>query len=423
MGGFFVYAKPFQFTKTYEYVGQICPDNQFIILREYISLMQIIFFCVILPLYQMKKHGVTIQMNPLIYIMLLFFIIGILDKIFGGRLGLAQGLDRGLSQMGVLCMSMLGFYCIGVTLIRENIGAISAFGESLPFDLSIISGMLLAPDMGGFPLSVEMAADSKLGLFSGMLLSSGIGCLLSFQLPIALTMIEKEDIPAMMEGMIPGILAVPVGLFVGGFCLGLSVSTLFMQMLPVLIICAIMAVGFWKAHKLMAKILTVFGICIRVLGMVLFALLMVGLFYEPFQMAEEALVYEGLTVVAKITIIVCGALSLSELLMKFCKPLFKKIACKLKTNETSMMGLLISITSGVAMLPMYRSMDEKGKLLNSAFSIMGAYVLGGQMAYIAGVTSGYSVWIYILGKLLSGIVGILLVEVTNRVLQKRQIEQ
>lgn len=335
-------------------------------------------------------------------------------------MGLAKGLDKGLSQMGVLAMSMLGFYCIGVTMIRDNIDVISAASERLPFDLSIISGMLLAPDMGGFPLSVEMAADAKLGLFSGMLLSSGIGCLLSFQLPIALTMIEKEDVPAMMEGMIPGILAVPVGLLIGGLCIGLSVGTLLIQLIPILIICGIMAVGFWKAHKVMAKVLTVFGMCVRVLGMVLFALVMIGLFYEPLQIAKEVLVYEGLAVVAKITIIVCGALSLSELLMRFCKPLFKKLADKLKTNETSVMGLLISVTSGVAMLPMYCNMDKKGKLINSAFSVMGAYVLGGQMAYIAGVTTGQSVWIYILAKLASGVGAILLVEVTTSLVQSHK---
>lgn len=55
-------------------------------------------------------------MNPLIVLMLIFFILGIVDKIIGGRLGFSAGLDRGLAQMGALAMSMAGFYCIGVTL-------------------------------------------------------------------------------------------------------------------------------------------------------------------------------------------------------------------------------------------------------------------------------------------------------------------
>lgn len=363
-------------------------------------------------------------MNPLLLLLLVFFIMGIIDKMCGGHWGFARGVDRGLSQMGILAMSMLGFYCIGVTCIRNHLDWISAISSHLPMDLSLVSGMLLAPDMGGFPLSMEMAADTRLGLFSGMLLSSGLGCLLSFQLPIALTMIDKEDVSVMMEGMIPGLLAVPLGLIVGGLCLGLSPVTLLIQMLPVLVLCLLMAVGFWKFYPQMARILTVFGKGIRILGMLLFVLVMIGLFYEPFQIAEDALVYEGFLVVAKITVIVCGALSLSELLMRFCRPFLKKTAIAFNTNEASVMGLLVSITSGVAMLPMYTGMDEKGKRLNSAFSVMGAYVLGGQMAYIAGVTTGYNLWIYILAKLLGGLVALALVEFSDRIaisrIQKKQ---
>ena len=58
---------------------------------------------------------------------------------------------------------------------------------------------------------------------------------------------------------------------------------------------------------------------------------------------------------------------------------------------------------GVAMLPLYEKMDERGKMMNSAFCVMGAYVLGGQMAFMAGVTDGRNVGIYILSKLVGGV--------------------
>ena len=48
-------------------------------------------------------------------------------------------------------------------------------------------------------------------------------------------------------------------------------------------------------------------------------------------------------------------------------------------------------------------MDEKGKQLNSAFSISGSYVLGGSMAFVSAVSSGYVVTVFIISKLVSGL--------------------
>lgn len=347
-------------------------------------------------------------MNPLIVLMLIFFILGIVDKIIGGRLGFAAGLDRGLAQMGALAMSMAGFYCIGVTLIQNHMEAITAAASGLPFDLSMFAGLLLAPDMGGFPMSVKLAAAPEMGLFSGMLLASSIGCLLSFQLPVALTMIRAKDVSVMMRGIIPGVIAIPAGLLAGGLCLGMAPATVLFQMIPVLVLCALMSLGFWKIPQAMERVLTVFGKLVRAIGIVLFMLVMLGLFYEPLKVAEDALVFEALTVVVKITVIVCGALSLSDLLMRRARPLLAAFSRRLGVNEPSVMGLFISLTSGVAMLPLFEEMDMRGKLMNSAFTVMGAYVLGGQMAFIAGVTDGGSVGIYILAKLVGGVLAVFL---------------
>ena len=342
-------------------------------------------------------------MNILILILLFFFILGLADKAIGGRLGLSGGLERGLSQMGALAMSMAGFYCIGVTFIRNHLEAIVQAASEIPFDLSMLPGLLLAPDMGGFPMAVELANEPALGLFSGILLSSSIGCLLSFQLPVALNMIRVSDIPVMMRGIIPGLLTMPVGLFIGGIAMGLPISVLLFQMIPVLVFCAVLALVFWKFPAFMEKALSVFGQLIRALGLLLFLLVVAGLFYTPFKIADDALVLEALTVVLKITVIVCGALTFSDLLMRFARPLIGKCAGKLGINETSVIGLFICLTSGVAMLPAYEHMDERGKLLNSAFCVMGAYVLGGQMGFIASVADGKNVFIYIVCKLFAGI--------------------
>ena len=263
-------------------------------------------------------------------------------------------------------------------------------------------------------MAAELAGDSRIGLFSGILLTSGLGCLLSFQLPIALNMIRACDVSMMMRGIIPGILTAPAGLFVGGLAMGIPVGQLLFQMLPVFVFCGVLSLIFWKFPGRMEKIMTVFGQAIRVLGLFLFFLVVLGLFYTPLKIVDNALIFESLTVIVKITVIMCGALIVSDLLIRFARPFIHRCAQLMGVNEISVLGLFICLTSGAAMLPAYEQMDERGKMMNSAFCVMGAYVFGGQMGFIASVTDGKNVGIYIVSKLFSGILAVAVVWILMR---------
>ena len=48
-------------------------------------------------------------MNPLIAFLLVFSALGALDKLLGGRFGLAGDFDKGLSAMGPLCLSTVSY--------------------------------------------------------------------------------------------------------------------------------------------------------------------------------------------------------------------------------------------------------------------------------------------------------------------------
>ena len=59
-------------------------------------------------------------MNALIAILLLFALLGAVDKIIGGKLGVAEEFDRGLAAMGPLCLSMSGVYCVAVAALGSH---------------------------------------------------------------------------------------------------------------------------------------------------------------------------------------------------------------------------------------------------------------------------------------------------------------
>lgn len=55
-------------------------------------------------------------------------------------------------------------------------------------------------------------------------------------------------------------------------------------------------------------------------------------------------------------------------------------------------------------------MNKKGKILNAAFSLSGAFVFGGQLGFIAGVNPNSVTW-FVVVKLLAGMLGLVIANV------------
>ena len=77
--------------------------------------------------------------------------------------------------------------------------------------------------------------------------------------------------------------------------------------------------------------------------------------------------------------------------------------------DEQVLGLLTSLVSSVSMLPLYPRMDARGRMINAAFTVSGAFVLGGQMAFAAGVADGRAVAAYFATKLAGGLLALILV--------------
>ena len=58
------------------------------------------------------------------------------------------------------------------------------------------------------------------------------------------------------------------------------------------------------------------------------------------------------------------------------------------------------------MLPLFGRMDKRGKAVNAAFSVSGAFVLGGQLAFVSSLESSRVVAIYMISKLVGGLCAI-----------------
>ena len=55
-------------------------------------------------------------------------------------------------------------------------------------------------------------------------------------------------------------------------------------------------------------------------------------------------------------------------------------------------------------MPLFERMDDKGKEVVAAFSLSGSFVIGGSLAFVSNVTTGYNVLIFVVTKLVCGII-------------------
>ncbi|MGM0145646.1 ethanolamine utilization protein EutH [Enterococcus sp. AZ153] len=171
----------------------------------------------------------------IMYIMVLFMVIGGIDKCIGNKLGLGEQFEEGLMAMGSLALSMVGIITLAPVLATVLSPIVVPVYEFLGADPSMFATTLLANDMGGFALAQQMAHDPQAGLFAGAILGAMMGPTLVFTIPVALGIIEKEDQQYLATGVLSGIITIPLGLLAGGLVAGMPMSMILPNLLPIVI--------------------------------------------------------------------------------------------------------------------------------------------------------------------------------------------
>lgn len=345
--------------------------------------------------------------------------IGLADKICSGRLGLQQAADQGMAQIGELLIDICGIYMVIQIIAEKYADNIEAMAQKLFFDPSVIIGSVLAADMGAYPLCVSVSGEKLFGSYAGSIIAGTLGGLISFFIPVYLGYVKQQEKRKMILGFLYGVSVLPVTFTISGILWGIPIFQLLKNLLPVIAFCLLLFFLLCKGNQLIIKIFQIFGIVIRGVLVITFMITIVGLFLPQYQIFETEMVQETIVMVVKMGITVSGSLVAMECIRRIFKKQLLKTADLLGVNEWSVLGFLIGMPTGIAILPIFSKMDDKGKVLNAAFCVSGHYILGGQMALIANVESVSHFAVYLFNKLLGAVlaVGVALI------LEKRKSEK
>ncbi len=341
----------------------------------------------------------------LIAIMAFFAVLGALDRICGNKIGIGKDFEEGILAMGSLALAMVGIITLAPVLARLLEPVVVPVFSFLGADPAMFAGTILACDMGGGPLAVELARSPEAAMLGGVLTGAMLGATIVFTIPVAMGILREEDQPAMAKGILCGIVTIPLGLLAGGLTAGFEVNMLLRNIFPIVIIALLIALGLWRAEKAMIRGFAVFGkVVVGVITLGLAASIVESL--TGFTVIPGlAPIGEGFQTVGSIAIVLAGAFPLVSVVTRLLRKPLTRAGRYLGINDAAAAGLIASLANAIATLGMVKDMDNRGKVINIAFAVSAAFVFGDHLGFTAGFAPEM-LPAMIVGKLTGGVTAI-----------------
>ena len=338
----------------------------------------------------------------LIAVMAAFAVAGAIDRIFGNRWGLGKEFEEGILAMGSLALAMVGIVCLApvlANLLKPVIVPVFAFLGAAP---AMFAGTILACDMGGGALAVELAASHQAAMLGGVLTGSMLGATVVFTIPVAMGILEEKDRPVMAQGILCGIVTIPLGVLAGGLTAGFPIGMVLRNLIPIVIIAALIALGLWRAENAMVRGFEVFGKLVVAVVTVGLAAAVVEALTGFVIIPGMAPISEGFETVGTIAIVLAGAFPLVFVITKLLRKPLMAAGRWLGINDAAAAGLIASLANSIATFGMVKDMNRRGKVVNIAFAVSAAFVFGDHLGFTAGFAPEM-IGPMIVGKLVGGV--------------------
>lgn len=234
----------------------------------------------------------------IIFIMAVSLLVGAFDAVRVNQWGLGEEFEAGFKAMGPLGLGMAGMICLAPVIASVLSPVMGPLFETVGSDPSMFAS-LLAIDMGGFALAQELANTPEASLFSGVVISSMLGCTLVFSIPVGFGIIDSADYSAFAKGLNIGLITMPFGGIIGGLTAGYKISSMLTDLLPIIILSLILIVGFVFYQQ---QLVTVTIAAARILKAVIY----IGLAAGAFEYLTGVVLIPGMTPVMEALEIVGG---------------------------------------------------------------------------------------------------------------------
>lgn len=346
-------------------------------------------------------------MNMITVVILAFSLIGALDCVIGNKIGVGREFEKAFSLFCPMALSMLGMIVIAPAIGAWITPLFDSFYHFFKIDPSIIPASLFANDMGGMTLAQSVAKSSSIGNYNAFIVSSMMGCVISFTIPFSIGLVHKDRHKELFFGLLCGIVTVPIGCFVAGLICRIRIWDLFLSLLPLIVIAVIIAVALILVPAICIKAFTVLGFAMKTLA-ILGLVCAIFTFLTKVEISSHFDTFENAAFIcANACVTLSGALPFMFLITKLLHKPLNALSSKIKINATSSVAILGSLVTNASTFGVMDKMDRKGVVLNSAFAVSASFVFGSHLAFTMAFDPSYALPM-IVGKLISGVYALLL---------------
>ncbi|MDH3709182.1 MAG: ethanolamine utilization protein EutH [Cyclobacteriaceae bacterium] len=376
--------------------------------------------------------------NYVIYLIMICAVIGAFASIYDQENGLGAEFMSGLYSIGPIFVPVAGVMA-AIPYLSQFISVV--FGplfSAINVDPAIAATTFVAVDMGGYQLA-DILAETREGWIIAMVVGYMAGATIVFSIPVGLAMLKEADHKYMALGVMAGILSVPIGVFVActllavfspevresvatntdsTLLLTLNAGTILINIMPLIVVCLVLAIGLKVFPNHMIRSFLVFGrIMDAALKLVLvfsiveyftgiFTNILGGWGFDPI-IADEKDMFRALEIAGYIGIMLSGAFPMVYMIKKYLARPMEVIGGRMGMDSVGAAGILAASANILAMFHLIVDMKARDKVLCIAFAVCGAFIFGDHLAFTANFQPNMILPI-LLGKLAGGIFGFIL---------------
>lgn len=350
----------------------------------------------------------------IMWIVAIGVIIGGVDKLTGNKFGLGKKFDEGFEALGGLALAVAGIVVLAPVIAKWLQPILIPLFSLVKADPAMFAS-IIANDMGGYSLAMSLAQDQEMGLLAGCITSSMLGCTLVFSLPVGLGLIKKEDRTYFFQGLLIGLITIPVGSIAGGMVAGFNTLKVLINNIPIIILALILIIGLKIAPDKMNRAAGAFGTFIgwlAVIGIIIGAFTyLTGVTVPLFEDADAILA--GMEVAATVVIVLCGIFPILELFTRVLNKALSALGRLLGIDAVSTSGLIFTLANSVPVYGTIKNMSRRGKVINVAWLVPATAALGDHLGFTAGVEPQMVIPM-ICGKLIAGVCAVIIACVMTR---------
>ncbi|GHT74824.1 ethanolamine utilization protein EutH [Spirochaetia bacterium] len=349
-----------------------------------------------------------------VYVIMACLVLGAAASILRPGSELGKQFTEGIFSVGPIFLSVAGIFA-SVPYISQFINYV--FGplyELAGADASMAATTIIAVDMGGYQLA-EALAHTKENWIMAMLTGFMAGATIVFTVPIGLYMIPKEKENAFALGIMCGILTVPIGVLISSVIIALSnpwirdtisvggpanyqlmmeYAAIFRNLVPLIIICVLIALGLMFIRSIMIKAFKIFGKFIEVGAKIVLVLSIVeyftGIFSRIFGgwgfapiIAEPTNMERALEISGYIGMMLAGAFPMVYLIKTYLEKPLGKLGKVLNLSPEATAGILAASANVLALFPLTKDMKSRDVTKATAFAVCGAFLFGDHLSFMA----------------------------------------